>query len=905
MITPAKLTARACFACCVLATRLVAQTPAPKQSLEDETLVLTPFTVQAEKDDGYIAADTTTGGRLSMNLLKAPSDATVLTREFLNDIGALSVLDAASWLTASTVTDIGAQSSASAPDNRDFGGNVSFRGLGNTVNTRDFFTYPTSVNEYIVERLEGSRGSNAIVYGDGGAGGQLNIVTKRAMPRNFGSVRLRTDTNGTLAAAVDVNRKLTNTLAARVNAYNQARRTWIDRYFDDGRGIDLAVTYRPWWGASYRFEGEYARTSRAPFRHVYRDGISTWDHITFVNAPLTANPPAAQGLARYGDKPELSTASPGVINYRNFARSAGNGLTIIDEPRAQFGTNAPFIPRGFRINPPEERTQFRTYNFAVFLEQAFRSGLVVEVAGSANGVLRNSLNFPEFETVYADVNAVLPNGQPNPNKGGYYVEGQYQESIVPEWYNNYRAAAAYPWKTKWFKHTFSVVAMRRDKFSDPRTYGYARIKDPNNPSISTALNAFENQLFFRRYFADADAPLGITPGAASVSIDGYEFVRYNSRNDRQFNRLETVQANLIGEYLDDQVTLVAGIRRDDNLQANRVGTFTNGRLTGNNRSTLNTRATSKNVGLSYFPKQFPAFGIYGNATDGFRPQGTTNPWLRGTPVTVSPSRTYGYGLRMRLFDGKVVGSIGGYQTKEIDSLFQVTGFINQVRDLWTAVGMPERVIVAPFNVVDDSRDTAARGWEADVTVNVTKRFRMKANVAFPKARLTNALPDVKAYFDANLATWQAGRTPENATIIDTNVQNLQNTIASANDGRDINGIYKWRANFFANYELGTGRLKGLRLGLGGNFFGRRLIGNAVGRAYDYIYAEEYFTTMATASYSLKLGRVPVELQLHVNNLLDYDKPVYLGTHVVSNVAIPSYLSYIPPRMGSLTATFRF
>lgn len=905
MTTHPKLIARAGFAWCLLTSSLAAQTSNPTEGDDLEIVLLTPFTVQAEKDVGYIAADTTMGGRLSMNLLKAPSDSTVLTREFLDDIGAQSVLEAASWLTASTVTEIGAQSSASAPDNRDFGGNVSFRGLGNTVNTRDFFTYPTSVNEYLVERIEGSRGSNAIVYGDGGAGGQMNIATKRASARNFGSLRLRTDTNGTLGAAIDVNRKLTDKLSARVNAFSQDRRAWIDRYFDDGRGIALAATYQPWWGASYRVEAEYAQVSRSPYRHVFRDGISRWDHTTFVNAPMTANAPASQGLTRYGDKPEYSPTYGGIINYQNFARSAGTGLTILDDPRPEFGDHAPSIPRGFRINPPEERTVFDTHNLALFFEQAFRSGLVVEIAGSTNGVLRNSLNFPEFETVYADVNAVLPNGQPNPNKGKYYAEGQYQESSVPEWYNNYRVAVAYPWKTDNFKNTFSVVAMRRDKFSSPRTYGYGRVTDPNKPNISANLAAFENQLFFRRYFDDAAAPLGFTPESPSIEVDGYKFLRYNTRNDRQFNRLDTLQANLVGEYFSDQVTVVAGIRRDDNLQTSRVGTFGGGRRTGDRYSSLETEATSLNFGLSYFPEWFPSAGLYANVTDGFRPQGTTNPWLRGTPVTISASRTEAYGVRLKLFEGKVVGSIGAYQTEEVDSLFQVTGFRDQVNNLWQAIDKPDRVIVAPFNVVDDSRDTSAKGWESDITVNLTKRFRLKANFALPQATLTNALPDVKAYVAANLATWQAGITPDNASVIETNIANLQNKIASANEGRDIDGIYKWRANVFGNYEFGAGSLEGLRVGMGGNFYGRRLIGNKFGSPYDYIYAKEYFTVMGTLGYTLKWGDRPVDLQLNITNLLDYSDPVYLGTFVLSGEAIPSYLSYVAPRAASLTATFKF
>lgn len=62
------------------------QTP-PAAGANDDVTRLPTFRVETEKDVGYIAADTISGGRLSTNVLKTPSDLTVLTREFLDDVG--------------------------------------------------------------------------------------------------------------------------------------------------------------------------------------------------------------------------------------------------------------------------------------------------------------------------------------------------------------------------------------------------------------------------------------------------------------------------------------------------------------------------------------------------------------------------------------------------------------------------------------------------------------------------------------------------------------------------------------------------------------------------------------------------------------------------------------------------
>ena len=67
----------------------------------EQTIQLSPFTVSTDKDTGYMAADVMSGGLLATNLLKTATDVTVLTRDFLDDIGAVDMQDAQIWLTGS------------------------------------------------------------------------------------------------------------------------------------------------------------------------------------------------------------------------------------------------------------------------------------------------------------------------------------------------------------------------------------------------------------------------------------------------------------------------------------------------------------------------------------------------------------------------------------------------------------------------------------------------------------------------------------------------------------------------------------------------------------------------------------------------------------------------------------
>src|SRR5688572_24587765 len=65
--------------------------PAPAATTpeaEEETIVLSPFEVSAETDTGYAATDTLAGSRIRTELRDVGGAVSVITKEFLNDIGA-------------------------------------------------------------------------------------------------------------------------------------------------------------------------------------------------------------------------------------------------------------------------------------------------------------------------------------------------------------------------------------------------------------------------------------------------------------------------------------------------------------------------------------------------------------------------------------------------------------------------------------------------------------------------------------------------------------------------------------------------------------------------------------------------------------------------------------------------
>lgn len=97
-------------------------------------------------------------------------------------------------------------------------------------------------------------------------------------------------------------------------------------------------------------------------------------------------------------------------------------------------------------------------------------------------------------------------------------------------------------------------------------------------------------------------------------------------------------------------------------------------------------------------------------------------------------------------------------------------------------------------------------------------------------------------------------------------------------------------------------MRNVSLGGGITVLGRRIIGNQVTNAFDYIKAPASYTLTATAGYSFKVFARNLRLQLNVNNLLDNDAPFYTGVRTLNGRNYRDAFYYPEPRKFLLTAT---
>lgn len=223
-----------CLGTLLLAPRLGAQrTPPPVPAVEDESVTeLSPFVVMSESDTGYAATNTLAGTRLNTPLKDIGTAITVVTKEFMDDIGAV---DAGTLLAYTTATEVGGLSgnfagspvSNGRPDSNEQrenpNGNQRVRGLARAELSRNYFLTDIPFDSYNTDSITINRGPNSLLFGIGSAGGVINNATLQpVLGRDFNQVSVRVGQRGSHRETLDINREvIAGRLGVRLAAVNE------------------------------------------------------------------------------------------------------------------------------------------------------------------------------------------------------------------------------------------------------------------------------------------------------------------------------------------------------------------------------------------------------------------------------------------------------------------------------------------------------------------------------------------------------------------------------------------------------------------------------------------------------------------------------------------------------------
>ena len=293
MTTRLRWSKRALFAILAIALPLSIQTYAQEED-EEEIFELSPFTIDATQDEGYLATTTLAGTRIRTSTRDIGASISIITEEFLEDTGAT---DAESLLYHVGNVEVGGvlgnfananlDNSSTAVSRADPQRGQRIRGLVRATNTRDYFQTEIPFDTYNTARVTLNRGPNSVLFGLGSPGGIINNSTKRAiMGDDRGAIFVRLNHTGGHRETLDYNKTLIqDRFAVRVALLNEEIKFQQEPAFEDDKRFFTA------WDAvlfenegsdflgKTRFRGslENGRIVRNPPDVVPpRDGFSSW-----------------------------------------------------------------------------------------------------------------------------------------------------------------------------------------------------------------------------------------------------------------------------------------------------------------------------------------------------------------------------------------------------------------------------------------------------------------------------------------------------------------------------------------------------------------------------------------------------------------------------------------------------
>jgi len=164
---------------------------------DEEVVRLSPFAVQENADMGrYQAAQVSSGSRVSMDLMDSTQSISVVTNEFMQDVGTGRVADVVKY-----VAGVQTNSDLKTFDSMSIRGYASF---GTTLDGFYQFNW-SNQDPIIIERIEVVKGPNAILAPLGNTGGVVNNVTKKPLFTNKGYVSYQVGRYDSNRTELDVN----------------------------------------------------------------------------------------------------------------------------------------------------------------------------------------------------------------------------------------------------------------------------------------------------------------------------------------------------------------------------------------------------------------------------------------------------------------------------------------------------------------------------------------------------------------------------------------------------------------------------------------------------------------------------------------------------------------------------
>lgn len=269
----------------------------------EEVFELSPFAIDGSQNEGYYSSQTLAGGRLNTDLKNIATSVQVVTKEFMEDIGATSLDEVLAYTTGTEafggLTDYQQISAGLGNDDQQRPGDLDnsgarqnpdaasrVRGMTAPTRTTNYFASSIPFDSYNADRIDINRGANSFLFGLGSPGGIVNTGLQGANLNRDSYVidtKLSTENfedNYSTEFSLNVNKVLVEDKFAIRLAAKERNQEFMQRpaYNDQSRQY-VAFRFKPSKEHNIAFSGNY-ETGDTEFISVERNGpletLSTW-----------------------------------------------------------------------------------------------------------------------------------------------------------------------------------------------------------------------------------------------------------------------------------------------------------------------------------------------------------------------------------------------------------------------------------------------------------------------------------------------------------------------------------------------------------------------------------------------------------------------------------------------------
>ncbi len=707
-----------------------AAAPAAPALKEEEVIVLSPFQVKESPNRGYTATQSLVATGFGQDIFRTPINITVLTDEFMRDLGLLKLDDTVDYLS-------GVSRQGNSMINQGDGAQFLVRSFRAPYYTRNGVRrYVTASGLENVDRVEAIKGPVSVFFGQQAPGGIVNYVTRRPNFRADGEVFLRYGSYDDKYARVSMQGPINDKFAYRVYASRTDSGGWRDFTFEKRDFFYGGLLFQP--HPKLQVYLEYERTDSS----VNAAGFLPEGNPQFLT-DWASPPQAVQAWAianGIGSNPSNNQASA-----PNVVADATNVVQVLRDRWRRFTGGQGF---GLWQNDLQAATGVRPASITGPMYQVYPQGTRLNVGGP--GAIQNN----EVNSVLAEINYRINDIF---SVRGYGVQDEVDRWGFTSWNNQpngdgtlfsaptgnfdlnhsqlLRVEALAEFEVKGTSHRLLVgnEAYRDDFYGQGSWRGgpdAIGLIPTNRITTEGGFLARPGETIVRPTTLTGWTDRGWDPRAGRFVNASEYFVngvmpRLNEGQFMQWDRnyRDSYYASWVGTYLDGRLTSMVGARQEE-IGGRTV--FRDGRPP--NRAQP-TEATIPTYGAVYeFKKGFAAFASYSESFER-----NFSGRVAGAGITPAeraefnePNRGKGFdiGFKASTEDGRISGAVTFYQAERAEGY---------VRNTALEAADPRNQDATTANDVQIRQfggQVVSQGVELDVVMNPTRNYTFTVSYSY-------------------------------------------------------------------------------------------------------------------------------------------------------------------------------